>query len=167
MKFNETFGITLETQFTEQDLSQESLDWVESESHRIASGVIDGEVSRNSLTGKYRSYDDIKSDARHGVIAEAYLMEHYDYTENTRKWHDVITPAGIEVEVKTYNGHSIQTRFNQILKLESRKTKYKHVIMFKRLDGVYTFDSYWVHNDKDKLYEEVICQTSKPTERLQ
>ena len=165
MKFYETFGITLETQFTEQDLSQESLDWVESESHRIASGVIDGEVSRNSLSGKYRSYDDIKSDARHGVIAEAYLMEHHNYTENTRKWHDVITPAGIEVEVKTYNGHSIQTRFNQILKLESRKTKYKHVIMFKRLDGNYTFDSYWQHNYDKEIYEEVKWQDLTHTEK--
>ena len=156
MNLIETFGISIETQFTIDDLNPESLEWVESEASRFASDVIDNEASRYSLTGKSRSYDEIKRDATHGLVAEAYLMEHCGYTNNPRKWHDLITQAGIETEIKTYNGYSEVTRFNQILKLERRKTKYPHVLMFKRLDGVYTFDSYWTHNDDKKVYDAII-----------
>jgi len=151
----EKFGITTKETFDDKILTQESLQWIEEESSRIASGVIEGNVSRNSLTGKYRTYEDIKSDAKNGLVAEAYLIQEYNYTDNPKRFHDIITPEGIEVEIKTYNGHSIATRYNQILRLESRKTKYQHVLMFKRTDGVYTFDSYWKHNNDTRLYEEV------------
>ena len=158
---NFKFGIDLNETFEESILTQESLQWIEEESTRIASGVIQGNVSRNSLSGKHRTFEQIKSDAKNGLVAEAYLIQEYNYKDNPRKFHDVITPEGVEVEIKTYNGHSIATRYNQILRLESRKTKYQHVLMFKRTDGVYTFDSYWTHNNDTRLYEEVICQPNQ------
>ena len=160
---NFKFGIDLNETFDESILTQESLQWIEEESTRIASGVIQGNVSRNSLSGKHRTFEQIKSDAKNGLVAEAYLIQEYNYNDNPRKFHDVITPEGVEVEIKTYNGHSIATRYNHILRLESRKTKYQHVLMFKRTDGVYTFDSYWTHNNDTRLYEEVICQTNQNT----
>jgi hypothetical protein len=152
---NTKFGISESESFSEKILTQESLDWIEEESSRIAAGVIEGNVSRNSLGGNYRTHEQIKSDARNGLIAEAYLIQEYNYTDNPKRFHDVITPEGIEVEVKTYSGNNLATRYNQILRLESRKTKYEHVIMFKRQDGIYTFDSYWTYNKDTRLYEEV------------
>lgn len=159
MNYFETFKIDTETNFTNQDLNPEMIEWVDSESHRIASGILAGGYkNKNSLSGRPRTYEEIKRDATYGLIAEAYFIQYHSYTNNRKKWHDVITPEGVEVEVKTYNGNSIKTRFNQILKLENRKTKYKHVIMFKRLDGNYTFDSYWEYNYDKEIYEEVKWQ---------
>jgi hypothetical protein len=144
-----------EVRFTRNDLTKESLNRIEEEAIRITKGIIDGGVSRNSLQGRPRTFQDIQRDCENGLVAEQYLIQEFSYRDNPKMWHDIISPQDVEVEVKTFRHDYTQTKFEHILKLESRKTKYPHVIMFMRTEGVYTYDSYYQYNYENEIYEEV------------
>lgn len=144
-----------EVRFTRNDLTKESLNRIEEEAIRITKGIIDGGVSRNSLQGRPRTFQDIQRDCENGLVAEQYLIQEFNYRDNPKMWHDIISPQDVEVEVKTFRHDYTQTKFEHILKLESRKTKYPHVIMFMRTEGVYTYDSYYQYNYENEIYEEV------------
>jgi hypothetical protein len=144
-----------EVRFTRNDLTKESLNRIEEEAIRITKGIIDGGVSRNSLQGRPRTFQDIQRDCENGLVAEQYLIQEFSYRDNPKMWHDIISPQDVEVEVKTFRHDYTRTKFEHILKLESRKTKYPHVIMFMRTEGVYTYDSYYQYNYENEIYEEV------------
>ena len=61
----------------------------------------------------------------------------------------------LDVEIKTFRYNYPQTKFEHILKLEYRKTKYPHVVMFMRTEDVYTFDSYFKYNYEKEQYDQV------------
>jgi hypothetical protein len=142
-----------EIEFTRDDLTEESQTRITEEAIRMTKGIIDGGVSRDSLQGRHRTFEDIQRDCENGLVAEQYLIQEHEYRDNPKMWHDIISPEGVEVEVKTFRYNYPQTKFEHILKLEHRKTKYPHVIMFMRTEGVYTFDSYFEYNYEKEQYK--------------
>jgi hypothetical protein len=139
--------------FTRDDLTEESQTRIKEEAIKMAKGIIEGGVSRDSLQGRHRTFEDIQRDCENGLVAEQYLIQEHEYSDNPRMWHDIISPEGVEVEIKTFRYNYPQTKFEHILKLEYRKTKYPHVVIFMRTEGVYTFDSYFEYNDKKEQYK--------------
>lgn len=144
-----------EVEFSRNDLTEESKKRITEEAIRITKGIIDGGVARDSLQGRHRTFEDIQRDCENGLVAEQYLIQEHGYRDNPRMWHDVISPQDIEVEIKTFRYNYHQTKFEHILKLESRKTKYPHVVMFMRTEDVYTFDSYFKYNYDKNQYDQV------------
>jgi hypothetical protein len=142
-----------EVEFTRNDLTEESITRITEEAIKMTKGIIEGGVSRDSLQGIPRSFQDIQRDCENGLVAEQYLIQEQGYRNNPKMWHDVISPQDVEVEVKTFRYNYIQTKFEHILKLEYRKTKYPHVVMFMRTEDVYTFDSYFKYNYEKEKYD--------------
>ena len=142
-----------EVEFTRNDLTEESITRITEEAIKMTKGIIEGGVSRDSLQGRPRSFQDIQRDCENGLVAEQYLIQELLYHNNPKKYHDVISPQDVEVEVKTFRYNYIQTKFEHILKLEYRKTKYPHVVMFMRTEDVYTFDSYFKYNYEKEKYD--------------
>jgi hypothetical protein len=156
---NDLFGIPIKIRFTVDDLDEKHLNWVEEASTKIAKGVLNAPSQYSkSYAGKQRTFEEIKSDARNGVIAEAMLLQDYAFTEDLRKFHDVIACTKNELEIKSWFADVPATRYNHIFKLEKKKTKYPHVVMFKRSDGEYTFESYWTFDYDKQQYKEEFCQ---------
>ena len=144
-----------EVEFSRNDLTEESKKRITEEAIRITKGIIDGGVARDSLQGRPRSFEDIQRDCENGLVAEQYLIQECGYRDNPKMWHDIISPQDVEVEIKTFRYNYPQTKFEHILKLESRKTKYPHVVMFMRTEDVYTFDSYFKYNYDKNQYDQV------------
>ena len=144
-----------EVEFTRNDLTNESLTRIKEEAIRMTKGIIEGGVSRDSLQGRHRTFEDIQRDCENGLVAEQYLIQEHGYRNNPKMWHDIISPQDIEVEVKTFRYNYTQTKFEHILKLEYKKTKYPHVVMFMRTEDVYTFDSYFKYNYEKEQYDQV------------
>ena len=140
-----------EVEFTRNDLTEESHNRIKEEAIKMTKGIIEGGVSRNSLQGRPRTFQDIQRDCETGLVAEQYLIQEHGYRDNPKMWHDKISPQDVEVEIKTFRYNYIQTKFEHILKLEYRKTKYPHVIMFMRTEDVYTYDSYYQYNYENEI----------------
>ena len=103
-----------EVRFTRNDLTKESLNRIEEEAIRITKGIIDGGVSRNSLQGRPRTFQDIQRDCENGLVAEQYLIQEFSYRDNPKMWHDIISPQDVEVEVKTFRHDYTRTKFEHI-----------------------------------------------------
>ena len=131
-----------EVSFSRDDLTEESLTRIREEAIRMTKGIIDGGVSRNSLQGRHRTFEDIQRDCENGLVAEQYLIQEHGYRDNPKMWHDII-----------FRYNYTQNKFEHILKLEYRKTIYPHVVMFMRTEGVYTFDSYFKYNYEKERYD--------------
>ena len=144
-----------EVKFTRNDLTEESEKRITEEAIKMTKGIIDGGISRDSLQGRHRTFEDIQRDCENGLVAEQYLIQEHGYRNNPKMWHDIISPQDIEVEIKTFRYNYTQTKFEHILKLEYRKTKYPHVVMFMRTEDVYTFDSYFKYNYETEQYNQV------------
>jgi hypothetical protein len=151
MKITEIFGLSPDITFSSENLSPETLEALEKESNRLANSIFGG-TSAKALSGRTRSMSDIQRDSYNGLLAEYYLREDLGWKDDQGRWKDVISPTGLKAEIKTYSSESPETKYNHILNLENRKTKYDHVIMFKRTNGVYTYDSYWTYNHDEKQY---------------
>jgi hypothetical protein len=78
---------------------------------------------KNSLSGRPRSYDDIRKDVLLGKLGEYILTSEFNYTNDDAKWHDLISPGGNRTEVKTWRKHTLNTATSEreIMKLRRRK----------------------------------------------
>lgn len=61
------------------------------------------EIFENKKSYDNRTYDDILLNTRNGHAVERYLIENFNYVNNIKKYHDVISPNNIEVECKVIN----------------------------------------------------------------
>ena len=96
----------------------------------IDAGTIEGNTiwnsnysQKNALSGKTRTKDDIIKDAILGKCGEYLIKKHFDYIEDTEKWHDLISPEGVRTEIKTWRKSTLTKRMidDQVRKISSRK----------------------------------------------
>lgn len=59
-------------------------------------------ANNNSLSGRQRSYDDIRKDTMLGKLGEYFISSVFGYTNDEAKWHDLISPSGVRTEIKTW-----------------------------------------------------------------
>ncbi len=94
-----------------------------------------------------RSFQELYDTVEKGIIAERYLIEHFGYTNNTKKYHDVIDPNGIEVEIKVIEDKWCTPHF---IETDPHHRNLKHwmdadfhdsnfVLVFSRKNNVYSF----------------------------
>ena len=57
------------------------------------------EVDRVDWNGRTR--EKVFSDCAQGRAAEIFLKQHFGYINNPKKWQDLISPLGLEIEIKT------------------------------------------------------------------
>lgn len=133
--------------FNINDLDQDKLDSsVMREAH---------EIYKNQPRG--RSLEKVIYDTRKGHAAEQYLIQAWDYKDNPKKYHDLISPDGHEIECKVIDAryctdYYIESDPNgyNLKKWMANYTKYnnaKHVMVFSEHEGNYKF--FQTYNVKD------------------
>ncbi len=111
-------------------------------------------ADNNSLSGRPRTFDDIRKDTLLGKIGEYILMSQFNYTNDDAKWHDLISPGGTRTEVKTWRKHTMTESGTdrEISKLRRRKSATRQwffstkviVISYDTDTNVFTIES--IHN---------------------
>lgn len=78
---------------------------------------------KNALSGRARTFDDIRKDTLLGKLGEYFIKSRFNYIEDTAKWHDLISPNGVRTEIKTWRRSTLtQSNINkEIRKLRERK----------------------------------------------
>ena len=119
-----------------------------------------------------REYDESYKKTRQSHIAERFLIEHYGYKNNPKKWHDLISPEGYEVEVKTtkkiYTEAEEKNFVRNLLQAHIDYNDAKIVYLF-RVDenGVYSFyKKYDLDEEKKNYYFSVINERVKVFQRV-
>lgn len=114
--------VTIGTQFTikRSEIPQYVFDAADVE----ASSIINSDyASKDALSGRLRTFDDIRKDTLLGKLGEHFIQTVFSYTNDDQKWHDLISPDGIRTEIKTWRKQYL-TRANidrEINKLRQRK----------------------------------------------
>ena len=152
MKIREIFGLNPQISFNKTDLSKDAMLALVEESTDLARKILNG-TSSQDFGGRQRTLSEIQLNTFDGLLAEHYLISNLGWSKDNGRWKDVISPNGIPVEIKTYSSLSPSKKQAHINNLEKRKTKYEHVLMFKRTGGVYTYDSYWTFNKAKNKYQ--------------
>jgi len=85
-----------------------------------------------------RSLKEVETACMTGGFCEVYLMQTHGYTKNHKKYHDLISPEGIETEVKAR--HSYTESPESIVKTCKTYNAAKRYIFFKVKNGYYTLE---------------------------
>lgn len=102
------------------EIPQEVFDDAEIE----AKAIYESDYASNfSLSGRPRSFEDIRKDALLGKLGEYFLKTKFGFINDDAKWHDLISPAGTRTEVKTWRKKYMTERgtLSEIKKLRNRK----------------------------------------------
>jgi len=80
-------------------------------------------TNKNSLAGRPRDPDEIKSNVIRGKIGEYILKRCYGYSNDPEAYHDLVSPGGVRTEVKTWRRESVNPeKINtQVRALSSKK----------------------------------------------
>ena len=116
----------------------------------------------------YSSYDNTE----YGLIAEHYLIEHKNYTNDPRDYQDVFNPQNVSIEIKSYSEHfrsDPDTYKQNVLhnyskandgrsSLWERKVMWNkevadHVIFFKRTGNIKRGEDYTIEYMCDEIFE--------------
>lgn len=83
------------------------------------------EIFNKPSTRKGRTLNDIIATNMYGISAEQYLIEKCEFTDNPAPYQDVISPEGIDVEVKvTKVSHYIP---DVLRRLKEKRKKYPNL----------------------------------------
>lgn len=121
----------------------------------------------NEYKSGYSSYDNTE----YGLIAENYLKEHKNYTNNPKEYQDVFNPQNINTEIKTFSGdredpdkykqdvlHNFSKAVDGRSSLWERKVMWKKevadiVIFFKRTGNIKRREDYTITYVCDEIFE--------------
>lgn len=114
--------VTLGTQFTikRSEIPQYVFDAADVEALSIINSDY---ANKGALSGKLRTFDDIRKDTLLGKLGEYFIQTVFKYTNDDQKWHDLISPDGTRTEIKTWR-KQYMTRAGterEINKLRQRK----------------------------------------------
>lgn len=121
----------------------------------IDAGMIEGNIIWNSkysqkaaLSGKQRTKDDVINDAILGKRGEYLIKKHFNYIEDTEKWHDLISPEGVRTEIKTWRKSTLTRRMidDQVKKISNRKYDKKKWFFSTKMIVI-------VYNERNDEYE--------------
>lgn len=93
--------VTIGTQFIikRSEIPQYVFDAADAE----ASSIINSDyASKDALSGRLRTFDDIRKDTLLGKLGEHFIQTVFGYTNDDQKWHDLIAPDGTRTEIKTW-----------------------------------------------------------------
>lgn len=141
----ERFGISPELTFTSDDLDKDVYENLVKEVEEKSKQFFNSEVSRRG-----RTLEHIRRNTWDGMVAEKFLIQKLDLIDDKGKWRD-LKNSKYRLEVKTFA--TPEMKYEIILKLEKRKTKYDHVVMFYRQGNSYKTDSYYTYNWETEKYE--------------
>jgi hypothetical protein len=145
--------VVIGDQFTieRNELPQYVLDAADAEARAIYESDY---ADNHSLSGRPRTFDDIRKDTLLGKIGEYILMLHFNYTNDDAKWHDLISPGGTRTEVKTWRKNTMTESGTEreVSKLRRRKSATRQwffstkviVISYDTETNVFTIES--IHN---------------------
>lgn len=80
-------------------------------------------ANKQSLSGRPRTYAEIRKDTLLGKLGEHFIKTRFGYIDDTAKWHDLISPHGVRTEVKTWRKQYMTEQGTQreVQKLRNRK----------------------------------------------
>lgn len=95
----------------------------------------------------------IRSNTWTGMVAEKFLIQEHNFTQDYGKFRD-LKKNGLQAEIKT--AASEDSKKTILDKLQNvRKTKYDHVIMFKRTGKTYCVESYHRYDHIKQKYVQI------------
>ncbi|WP_341715247.1 hypothetical protein [Limnobacter sp.] len=112
--------------------------------------------NRTNAHRKNRSWPEVVKDTYTGFYLEQHLVRYHNYVYNNKKWTDVKSPNGIEVELKSFSNGKEKNAIDNLR--DNRSTKYNFVVTYKKTweNNVlyYTFASVYKYIDDDykKVY---------------
>lgn len=95
-------------------------------------GILNGS-QRNGRTD-----DQIFNHWKQGKIAEMFLVKHFRYKKNVKRYHDIISHDGIETEVKAFSYYTEDIIKKTISKMKGWNDS-KRLVLFLYNRGTYTF----------------------------
>jgi hypothetical protein len=142
--------VTIGTQFTikRSQIPQDVFDAADFEAKAIYESDY---ASNQSLSGRPRSFDDIRKDTLLGKLGEYFIKSMFNYVEDDEKWHDLISPNGVRTEIKTWRKQymTVHGTEREIQRLRNRKRAQRQwffsteaiVISYDEYTNVFTIEA--------------------------
>lgn len=102
---------------------------------------VDGIYNKES-TRKDRTYQQVLNSTIMGHKLEQYLLDNNGFTDDERKYMDLLSPSGASVDCKVVtNWHSGTAKYlvQKILERASFSPKINYVVIYQNLNGIYEY----------------------------
>ena len=146
-KLEELFGLSPNLAFHENDLHPDVYENLVTEVDQKSK-----QYYSNPHSNGDRDLATIRFNTWTGMVAEKFLIQEHGFTQDHGKFRDLKKNL-LQAEIKTATSEASKQRI--LNKLQNvRKTKYDHVIMFKRTGKSYSVESYHRYDhDKNKYVQ--------------